>query len=192
MSVKDIDLGWGKIVAQMQELDATSVKVGVQDNAGMVEGGNIAMAKLAAVHEFGGEIKVAAGSVTQYRKVKKSGDFANSGRLTSKNKSNFAQTMDRKAHSFTMPQRSFIRSAVDENKKKIDDMSAKLAGKIVDGMSPNQALGIMGNAVQGMIQKKIANGPFEPNKPSTVKKKGRNKPLIDTGHLRQSIRYVVE
>ena len=34
--------------------------------------------------------------------------------------------------------------------------------------------------------------PSEPNAPSTIRKKGSDKPLIDTGRLRQSVNYVIK
>ena len=33
----------------------------------------------------------------------------------------------------------------------------------------------------------FTTGSFTPNKPATIKRKGSSRPLIDTGHLRQSI-----
>jgi hypothetical protein len=53
MSVKDIDLGWSKILADMKNLDAKSVKVGIQSGSTAEDGSNLAM--IAAVHEYGNE-----------------------------------------------------------------------------------------------------------------------------------------
>lgn len=91
-----------------------------------------------------------------------------------------------------MPQRSFLRSAYDENKPTIDAMVDNIANGAVRGMSVGTALNQLGNVVQGMVQRKIVDGPFKPNAPATIKRKRSSRPLIDTGHLRQSIRYVIE
>lgn len=98
-----------------------------------------------------------------------------------------------------MPQRSFLRSAYDENKPTIDAMVDNIANGAVQGMSVGTALNQLGNDVQGMVQRKIVDGPFKPNSPAVYKRKKKYssnneepKPLIDTGHLRQSIRYVIE
>lgn len=91
-----------------------------------------------------------------------------------------------------MPQRSFLRSAYDENLPVIDKMIQRVANGAVFGFGTNAALNQLGNVVQGMVQRKIVDGPFKPNAPSTIKRKRSSKPLIDTGHLRQSIRYVIE
>ena len=91
-----------------------------------------------------------------------------------------------------MPQRSFLRSAYDENLPVIDKMIQRVANGAVFGLGTNAALNQLGNVVQGMVQRKIVAGPFVPNSPATIKRKKSSKPLIDTGHLRQSIRYVIE
>lgn len=91
-----------------------------------------------------------------------------------------------------MPQRSFLRSAYDENLPMIDKMIQRVANGAVFGLGTNAALNQLGNVVQGMVQRKIVDGPFVPNSPATIKRKKSSNPLIDTGHLRQSIRYVIE
>lgn len=91
-----------------------------------------------------------------------------------------------------MPQRSFLRSAYDENLPMIDKMIQRVANGAVFGLGTNAALNQLGNVVQGMVQRKIVDGPFVPNSAATIKRKKSSKPLIDTGHLRQSIRYVIE
>lgn len=91
-----------------------------------------------------------------------------------------------------MPQRSFLRSAYDENLSMIDKMIQRVANGAVFGLGTNAALNQLGNVVQGMVQRKIVDGPFVPNSPATIKRKKSSKPLIDTGHLRQSIHYVIE
>ena len=91
-----------------------------------------------------------------------------------------------------MPQRSFLRSAYDENLPMIDKMIQRVANGAVFGLGTNAALNQLGNVVQGMVQRKIVDGPFVPNSAATIKRKKSSKPLIDTGPLRQSIRYVIE
>ena len=41
------------------------------------------------------------------------------------------------------------------------------------------------------VVRKINKGPFTPNAPATVKRKGSSQPLIDTGNLRKSITFVI-
>ena len=70
-----------------------------------------------------------------------------------------------------MPQRSFLRSAYDENLPVIDKMIQRVANGAVFGLGTNAALNQLGNVVQGMVQRKIVDGPFVPNSPATIKRK---------------------
>ena len=42
------------------------------------------------------------------------------------------------------------------------------------------------------MQQEIVDGGFVANKPSTIKKKKSEQPLIDTGHMRQSVDFVIK
>ena len=46
--------------------------------------------------------------------------------------------------------------------------------------------------MKGLVQETIKDGNFPANAPSTVKKKGSDKPLIDTGHMRQSVTTIID
>ena len=52
-------------------------------------------------------------------------------------------------------------------------------------------LQLCGNYQVAAIQKEIVNGQFAENAPSTIRKKGSDKPLIDTGRMRQSVHFVI-
>ncbi len=97
-----------------------------------------------------------------------------------------------------IPERSFLRSAFDENREKISKALERELLKIVDDAVREgstrlvyRALGRVGARVTGMVQAKIRNGPFVPNAPMTIARKKSDKPLIDTGRLRQSIDFEV-
>jgi phage gpG-like protein len=93
----------------------------------------------------------------------------------------------------TIPERSFIRSTVDEKKRSIASKSAHMQRRLFTGKSSiEQALGLMGEHIQNHIQDKIINLKDPPNKPSTIKKKGSSNPLVDTGRLKNSISYEVD
>lgn len=92
-----------------------------------------------------------------------------------------------------IPERSFIRTAIDKNERKINNLSDRLALKILDGsVTVRGALDLIGLSVTGMIQEQITDGDYVPLSPATIKKKGSDKPLIDTGHMWQSVRHVIE
>lgn len=92
-----------------------------------------------------------------------------------------------------IPERSYIRSTIDERKRRIFGKAFQLQESIFLGkISVKKALGIMGLLIQGNIIQKIVSLRSPANEASTIKKKGSSNPLIDTGRLRQSINYEVE
>lgn len=92
----------------------------------------------------------------------------------------------------TIPERSFIRSTLFEQKPAIVELIKELKTKIYSGkMTVDKALDIIGLQVQTLIRGKINDGDFQwpPLSPKTIAKKGSDKPLIDTGQLLKSITY---
>lgn len=62
---------------------------------------------------------------------------------------------------------------------------------IQSGMPVRQALNRVGIWVQGEMQQTIADFSDPPNAQSTIKKKGFDNPLIESGGLRQAIAFTV-
>jgi len=92
-----------------------------------------------------------------------------------------------------IPERSFIRSAIAGNIHGIKSINAHSIKRMVDGtLDENTALGRLGLYVVAKIQQQIVDGSFAPLAPSTIKRKGSDKPLIDTGQLRASITYQID
>jgi hypothetical protein len=92
-----------------------------------------------------------------------------------------------------IPERSFMRSAMKENKKKLKKMLNQLAKKVLhQEMDTKKALNIVGLKLQTMFRQKIETGPFKPNSPVTIILKGSDKPLIDTGQMLGSIDFEVK
>lgn len=92
-----------------------------------------------------------------------------------------------------IPERSFLRAGLRKNFYAITRLNVSSLREVAEGtMTAEVALARTGAVAAGGVQKYIPEGVFIPNAPSTVKKKGSDKPLIDSGHLRQSITYVVE
>lgn len=92
-----------------------------------------------------------------------------------------------------IPQRSFIRSTVDNLEDKYAHEIERLANHLIEGRySKFQALSILGQLVEGDIKNTIITLKEPPNDPSTIKNKGSDNPLVDTGLLGGSIRYVVK
>lgn len=91
-----------------------------------------------------------------------------------------------------IPSRPFIRSWVDGNREWIYRVAVSAFNSVVSGRrTAEDAMKLIGEFAQSGIKKNISDGGFEPNKPSTVKRKGSSKPLIDNGTMRNAIRYEV-
>ena len=98
-----------------------------------------------------------------------------------------------KPHTINIPQRSFIRSTIDEHRGEYERLVQAFWNDILDGeITPKQALSEIGETVQADIQNKIQSGIDPANKPETIRRKGSDKPLVDTGAMLQSIRYEVK
>lgn len=91
------------------------------------------------------------------------------------------------------PSRPFMRNSVDNNAEKISAfVKAKLQELVKGNKSADAILREIGLFQKDLIQESIKNGNFTPNAPSTIKKKGSDKPLIDTGRMRQSVDFVIQ
>lgn len=90
------------------------------------------------------------------------------------------------------PARPFLRQTVEKNESKINEFCAREAGKMFDGGTAEQCLDKIGVFMKGLVQKTIRDGEFAPNAPATIQKKGSDKPLIDTGRMRQSVNYHIK
>ena len=62
---------------------------------------------------------------------------------------------------------------------------------IQSGYDANQTLGVMGEGIKGQIQQSITDMNDPPLADATVAAKGFAKPLIDTGHMQNSVDYEV-
>ena len=91
----------------------------------------------------------------------------------------------------TIPERPFFRRALAE----VEDGVTKVvkAGIDTEKMVVDDRLADrVGAYVQGRIQESITALKEPPNAPSTTGQKGSSNPLIDTGHMRNSVTWKVE
>jgi hypothetical protein len=92
----------------------------------------------------------------------------------------------------TAPSRPFLRMSVDENEDKITTTCGRELESLKSGGTAETILRRVGALGVRLVQEKIGSGSFEPNAESTIRKKGSDKPLIDTGRMRQSVKYVIK
>lgn len=91
------------------------------------------------------------------------------------------------------PSRPFMRKSVDDNEDKIIAFCQAQLAKLCDGTTmAEQILKEIAVFQKGLIQETIVEGDFEPNAPSTIRKKKSDTPLIDTGRMRQSVMTVID
>jgi len=101
----------------------------------------------------------------------------------------------RRAHGIVglIPERSFLRSTVDENHEKYGKLLRKAILSVIRGKAtPEQALGLVGVQVVNDVQAKIRSSVAPPNSPRTIARKGSSVTLVDGSRLVQSIDYLVE
>lgn len=92
-----------------------------------------------------------------------------------------------------IPERSFIRSTTDDQRRRVNAMIKRFKVVVIAGFFPaKKALGIVGAYMKDRIQNKIVMLKNPPNAPSTIARKGSSNPLIDKGQLRQKVDWVVQ
>lgn len=91
-----------------------------------------------------------------------------------------------------IPSRPFMRNAIDNHKGELEECMKAQTQALINGATARQVLEQTGLFVKDLVQNEITTGSFEPNKERTKKRKGSDKPLIDTGTLRRSAGYFIE
>lgn len=91
-----------------------------------------------------------------------------------------------------VPQRSFLRDWMTEDKDRIDKVIRNVVQQVLKGkMTANNALEQAGAVFVGWVQVRISNRLSPPLAASTIARKKSDIPLIDQGILRSAITYVV-
>jgi len=104
----------------------------------------------------------------------------------------FGATIQRGKGSFSIPERSFLRTSFDEkNEEWASFFKNQLKYVLALEMDVQTLFNRLGARMVGDIQEKITDLDAPPNAPSTIAKKGSSNPLIDTGGLRMRITYRV-
>lgn len=166
------DRVWKKLLAVASKLDKSSVRVGILASKGgsvKVPGSDFDMIALATVHEFGATIHIPARSDIKTRKT--------TGGYT-----------------VTVPERSFIRRTFEQKRDELAQVCGILAREVITkGMDPMRALAKLGAWGAAEVKKTITQGDGipPPNAERTIREKGSDRPLVDTGRLVGSINYEV-
>lgn len=170
--VVDNDLGYTAIIKGLEKLGGQYVEAGVFANAGTEKDGRTKVADVAIWNEYGVDIQVTP---------KMRGYLHVLGIHLSPNKT-----------TIRIPARPFMKQAADNNANAWEQLIEELAGRVIDGMNPQQALELLGNQVKGDIKEIFTKGDFAPNSPATIARKKSSRPLIDTGRLRNSVDFRIK
>lgn len=161
-SIKDKDLGLKDIRKNIAALASMAIKAGIVEGSGEQDGVDIA--QYAAWNEYG----VEGPPVSQHGQGK-----------------------------WFIPPRPFIRGWTDNKAENIKATVERIFKKVSDGVwDADDAIMRLGEFAQDGIKSFIRTGTFTPNADKTIElktvrgKKGTT-PLIDTGTMRNSIRYEV-
>lgn len=90
------------------------------------------------------------------------------------------------------PERPFMRQSFENHESELQAACDLAIKTLASGGSAEAALDKLGVVAKGLVQQEIVDGGFAPNAESTIKKKGSEQPLIDTGYMRQSVNYVIK
>ena len=179
------------------------VRVGFLENARYPasEGGQH-VASIAALQEFGGTINRPPGTTTIYRKVNSARtEFLRSGRFVKRRESNFASDHATPAYSIRIPPRPFFRRMIKKYSPNWgQDMGAILKFTQYDAA---RTLVLMGERIVRQLRQSIIDLTDPPLAASTIARKSRGgkvtargvlgpaKPLVDTGHMLNSVDYEI-
>lgn len=156
-----------EIIERLEELSNMHVVVGILSKAG----GDMLL--IANVHEFGADIPVTD---------KMRGFF----------RYKFGISLKPSTTSIKIPERSFIRSGLDNKGNKILADGEKLLEQVLDGnLSAKNYYELLGQVAAQSIQEFVRAGISPKNAGLTISQKGSSSPLIDTGQLLSSITYEV-
>lgn len=144
--VIDRDLGYSRIIRDLEKLYGMEVVAGMLKDSGKAENG-ASYVDIATWNEYG------------------------TGRI---------------------PSRPFIRIAADTNKAAWAKMAQQCVNNVIDGGNPRDAAQVVGHRMVEDIRKVFGSSELKANAPSTIAKKGRNEPLVDSGEMRRRVNFRIE
>jgi hypothetical protein len=91
--------------------------------------------------------------------------------------------------SHNIPARPFFRTCIKENQKSWSKTAADYLK--ANNNDVEETFRDMGATITGQLINSIVNGQWVPNAPATVRRKGFQKPLIESGQLVNAISYEI-
>lgn len=185
--------GGDKLEKYMKEL-AKKISKGAAVDVGFLEGStegkeNIPSAQVALWNEFGGTFTIPAHEQTIHRSIKENGEFNKNGRFVKQKDSNYETTHHVDAVTVTRPPRPFFRRMIWMGKEHWGvDLSELLQNT---GYDSAKALALMGESMKGELQNSIKANVYAPLAKSTIRNKGNDQQLIESGDMWNAVDYEV-
>ena len=166
-----------ELIEQLRYLSTCKLEIGVFGD----QDSEILM--IASVHEFGCKIRVTEKMRNYLHSIESEyGDTVENTWLHLKKTTQF----------INIPERSYIRTGLDDNVDKITSYAGEMLEKVMSlEWTGKKMLGRLGAYIVSLIQKQIREKDEPPLHPFTIEHKTKNsdKPLVDTGRLRGSITW---
>jgi hypothetical protein len=190
-------------LAGIEKIDGARVRIGFLESGKAGEQhteSELTLVQIASINEFGARITIPARKQQIYRRIAKDGRLLNGGRFVKRSRSNFETDVIIPAHTIMIPERSFLRAGVDENKEAIQrQLQLELKSVAAGKQTPAQALERVGAKIVSLIRLRMQAGIQPPLSAQTIARRagkgrgaGGDTPLIDTGQLIQGITWDVE
>lgn len=189
-----------EILESVSSMDGKEIEVGILSSASGT------MLKIANAHEYGTTITPKNGrylSIPLSRKYKDKSPRSISGLFVIKSRNGNLFLAKKKGRSdlefcyilkdkVEIPERSFVRSAFDERLSRIEDFMKQLMERVISSSLPAQdVLDLLGDFCSTQVKEQLTDISSPANTALTRTIKGSSNPLIDTGHLRDSVTYEV-
>ena len=161
------------------------VTVGIHESAEAPENADLTMAQLGAIHEFGADIDHPGG--TSYGYASEAAAERGDVRFLKKG-TGFMELGVTGPHKVTIPARPWLVPGVASGTQ---EYLAEIAAAVSAGKDLDTTLEIVGVVAAGTVQQFMTDLKSPPNAASTIRKKGSDNPLIDSGAMRGSVTYEV-
>lgn len=175
-----------------ESFDVPMVTVGIHEDATDPPEGEINMATLGAVHEFGANIKHPGGTAYGYKS--KAAADRNEIRFMKAGAGHIVLGVT-KPHDINIPSRAFLQPGFESGVAEYTEIMADGIKETTESGGKKDLMGALkkiGVVAVGKVQQFMTDLKAPANKPATVKRKGSANPLIDTGLMRGSINFKVQ
>ena len=151
------------------------------------------MAFTTQVSSRGGEkLKATLAKAEQNRRKQvKVGFFASAKYDDGTLAANVAAIQEFGAPAVGIPERPFFRQSIAIMERELPGVLARIVDPATMEVGDREG-NLLGAYAADVIQQRIVDLKDPPNSPVTILLKGSSNPLIDTGHMRQSVTWVVE